>query len=209
MRLVSGWLSVFGVNNRTIAWFGYLLAAQLLIFNMLKYSVIAGTTAIINLVLVLTNPPQIVNAVEFEGLTSISHEKLIIKDTKSIQIDAKQQSDLQGIHETLTQYYRGFNEYNIDRMERVSISVSPAEKKYLQGIFAQLRAAQVDMSVEVQNIELVSLTANNALINVEQVMKTKSPLRSMTSQQSASVMLTKYRGKWKISDGNTVVKSIR
>jgi hypothetical protein len=177
---------------------------------MLKYSFIAGTTAIVNLVLVFTNPPQIANAApDFGESTPISQSKLITKDSKSLQINAKQQSELQRIHETLTQYYRGFNEYNVERMERVSISVSPSEKKYLQDMFSQLRAAHVDMSVEVQNIELLSLSANNALIKVEQVMKAHGPLKSMTSQQSASVMLTKYQGKWRISDGNTVVKSLR
>ena len=177
---------------------------------MLKYSFIVGTTAIVNLVLVLTNPPQIANAApEFGESAPISQSKLITKDSKSLQINAKQQSDIQRIHETLTQYYRGFNEYNIERMQRVSISVSPSEKKYLQDMFSQLKSAHVDMSVEVQNIELVSLSANHAVIQVEQVMKAHGPLKSITSQQSASVMLTKYQGKWRISDGNTVIKSMK
>ena len=177
---------------------------------MLKYLFITGTTVIANLALVITTPTQIATAIDIvTPVGSNSQDKLITKDLKPLSINTtQQQSDVKSIHEVLTQYYRGFNEYSIERMERVSMSVTPAEKKYLQGLFSKLKSARVDMSVEVKNIELVALSANNAVVNVEQVMKGRGIQKSLTSQQSASIVLLKYRGKWKISDGKTVINSL-
>ncbi|WP_373544666.1 hypothetical protein [Chamaesiphon sp.] len=177
---------------------------------MLKYLFIIGTTVIANLALVITAPTQIATAIDIvPSVGSNPQDKLITKDLKPLHINTQQQqSDVKSIHEVLTQYYRGFNEYSIERMERVSMSVTAAEKKYLQGLFSKLKSARVDMSVEVKNIELVSLSANNAVVNVEQVMKGRGLQKSMISQQSASIGLLKYRGKWKISDGNTVINSL-
>jgi hypothetical protein len=178
---------------------------------MLKYLPIAAATAIVNLVLVSTNPDRIASAqtVSIDSISPQSQDKLIAKDEeKPVQINASQQSDVRGIHQTLTQFYRGLNEGSVDRMVRVSVAASANEKEYLRSVFARLKSAQINVSVEIQNIELVSLSANNALVKIEQLVKAKSPQRSGSVQQSSSVALIKSRGQWKISDGHTVMKSV-
>jgi hypothetical protein len=178
---------------------------------MLKYLSIAAATAIVNLVLVSTNPIQIASAqaVEIESMSSPSQDKLIAKDEeKPVHINANQQSDVQSIHQVLTQFYRGLNEGSVDRMARVSVAASANEKEYLRSVFARLKSAHVDVSVEIQNIELISLSANNALVKIDQLVTAKGAQRSGSVQQSSSVALIKNRGQWKISDGNTVIKSV-
>jgi hypothetical protein len=64
------------------------------------------------------------------------------------------------------------------------------------------------MSIEVRKIELVSLSQNNALIKIDQVVKGRRGKLSTESKQSASLMLVKYRGKWKIGDSDTVIRSM-
>ncbi len=169
---------------------------------MLKYLFIAGTTAIVNLVLVFTSSPQIASAaMELRGsASSISQDKLITKDSKSIRIDAHQQSDIQSIHNTLTQYYRGFNEGSITRMEQVSVAITPAEKQSLRELFTKFKAYHIDWSVEVGNIELLSLSSSNALVNIQHTMKMQGPQKSGAIQQLVSISLLKQHGKWKVSN---------
>jgi hypothetical protein len=178
---------------------------------MLKYLPIVAATAIINLVLVSTNFPQIASAqtVSIQSMSSQTQDKLIAKDEEQpAHINANQQSDVQGIHKTLTQFYRGLNEGSVDRMARVSVSTSASEKEYLRSVFARLKSSRVDVSVEIQNIELMSLSANNALVKIDQLVTAKGAQRSGSVQQSSSVALIKNHGQWKISDGNTVIKSV-
>jgi hypothetical protein len=178
---------------------------------MLKILSIAAATAIVNLVLASTNVAQNASAqtVSLQSISSQTQEKLIAKDEeKPVHINASQQSDVQGIHQALTQFYRGLNEGSVDRMARVSVSTSATEKEYLRSVFARLKSSRVDVSVEIQNIELVSLSANNALVKIDQLVTAKSAQRSGSVQQYSSVALIKNRGQWKISDGNTVIKSV-
>jgi excinuclease UvrABC nuclease subunit len=177
---------------------------------MLKYLPITALAAIVNLVLVATNSSQIASA-QIAPTRSISadrHQKLITKDEIPTHINSQQKSDIKGIHRALTQYYRGFNEYSIERMERATVPGSITEAGYLRDFFSRLRSAGVAVSVEVENIELVSLSENNALVNIDQVMKMRGSQRSATSKQAATIALVKYRGQWRISDGNTVIKSL-
>ncbi len=173
---------------------------------MLKYLSIATTTALVNLVLVSTNTVQIANAttVSIPVTSSNSQVQLIAKGDNSAHINAQQQSDIKNIRQTLTQFYRGLNEYNIERMARVAVPGSDKDKEYLRGVFAKLKAYHVDMSIEVENIELVSLSATNALVKVNQVMKAQGPGKSMVSKNSSSLALVKYRGQWKISDMKSI-----
>jgi hypothetical protein len=176
---------------------------------MFKYLFVAGATAIVNLVLVTTNDAQIAHAVgDLAPSMSSSQDKLIIKDESPAHSNADRRSDIKSIHQTLTEFYRGLNEYNVERMARVAVSTSDRERAYLRKIFARLKSAGVDLSIEVQNIELVSLSAHNARVEITQVMKARGSQRSISSQQSASVALVKYRGSWKVSDSDTVMRSI-
>jgi hypothetical protein len=177
---------------------------------MLKYLPITVLAAIVNLVLVATNWSQTAYATT-DPTISISvdeHQKLITKDEKPNQTNAQQRADIKSIHRVLTQYYRGFNEYSVEQMERATVPGSVTEQGYLRDFFAKMRSTRVGISVEVENIELVSISENNALVNIDQVMKMRGQRGSATSHQSASIALIKYRGQWKISDGNTVIKSL-
>jgi hypothetical protein len=177
---------------------------------MLKYLLITGTTVIINLSLIATDNIRIVNAATVSTIlpSPVSQDKLITKEEKPVQINARQQSDVKSIRQVLTQYYRGFNQHSIEKIERTIVPGSVTEQGYLRDFFSQIKSNRVDVSIEVQNIELVSLSANNALVKIDQVMKANGSQRTMTSQQSASVALVRYRGQWKISDSNTAIKAI-
>ncbi len=137
-----------------------------------------------------------------------SHHQFIAKQDKSTNVDAQQQADIDSIHQTITQFYRGMNEFDVDRMERVSLSVPAADKAYMRRVFSRLKSNNIDMSVEVRKIELVSLSQNNALIKIDQVVKGRRGKLSTESKQTASLMLVKYRGTWKIGDSDTIVKSM-
>jgi hypothetical protein len=177
---------------------------------MFKYLLITATTAIFTSSLVTTNPIQMANAAIDSAPSTLAdtQAKLITKEDKPTHINARQQSDIQAIHHTLSEFYRGLNEYSVDRMARVAVTASASEKEYLRNLFKRLKSDRVDMSIEVQNIELVSLSEHNALVKVTQVMKARGSQKAVSSQQSASIGLVKYQGKWKISDSNTAMKSI-
>jgi ketosteroid isomerase-like protein len=181
---------------------------------MSKYLFVTAATALINLVLVTTNTIQIANAGIDAGssLVVTSQDKLIVKGEKNTQqpahLNAKQQSDVKGIHRTLTEFYRGLNEYNVDRMARVAVVTSNNEKAYMQRMFDKLKAYNVDMSIEVQDIELISLSDHNAIVKVTQLMRARGSGRAMSSQQSSSFSLVKNQGRWRVIDSNTVMSSM-
>jgi ketosteroid isomerase-like protein len=181
---------------------------------MSKYLFVTAATALINLVLVTTNTIQIANASMDTGssLAVTSQDKLIVKGEKPTQkpahLNSQQQSDVKGIHRTLTEFYRGLNEYNVDRMARVAVTTSNNEKAYMQRIFDKLKAYNVDMSIEVQDIELISLSDHNAIVKVTQLMRARGSGRAMSSQQSSSFSLVKNQGRWRVIDSNTVMSSM-
>lgn len=208
--IVSGSLSADDVKKRTIDLLAALRLRTSPISIMLKYLFVTAATAIVNLVLVATNHVQIANASR-ELVPSIGpsgQDKLIVKDEKPARFNPTQRSDIKSIHQTLTEFYRGLNEQNVDRMARVAVLATDSDKEYLRRIFARLKSAGVDMSVEVQNIELVSLSPNNALVQITQVVKASGGQRAVKSQQSASVTLVKYRGRWRVGDTDTVMQSL-
>ncbi|WP_310410269.1 hypothetical protein [Chamaesiphon sp. OTE_8_metabat_110] len=177
---------------------------------MLKYVFVTAATALVNLVLVANTNVQTANADAdlAPAIDSIAADKLITKDDKPVSYNAVQQADIKSIHRTLTEFYRGLNEHNVDRMARVSVMASDSDKEYLRRTFARLKSSGVDMSIEVQNIELVSLSGNNARVEIAQLMKARGAQRAIKSQQSTSIALVKYRGRWKVSDGETVMQSL-
>ncbi|WP_310487929.1 hypothetical protein [Chamaesiphon sp. VAR_69_metabat_338] len=177
---------------------------------MSKYLFIATATALINLVLVATNTVGIANAQMNPSLslTVTSQDKLIVKGEKPAHLNAQQQSDVKGIHRTLTEFYRGLNEYNVERMSRVAVSTSNDEKIYTQRLFDRLKSYRVDVSVEVQDIQLILLSEHNASVKVTQLVKARGSGRAMSSQQSSSLSLVKQQGRWRISDGRTFVQTM-
>ena len=177
---------------------------------MLKYVFATAATALVNLVLVTTTNVQIADAAGdfIPAIESLSQDKLITKDDKPSYSSASQQADIKNIHKTLTEFYRGLNEHNVDRMARVSVMASDSDKEYLRRTFARLKSSGIDMSIEVQNIELVSLSASNARVEIAQLVKARGAQRAIKSQQSTSIVLVKYRGRWKVSDGDTVMQSL-
>ncbi len=138
----------------------------------------------------------------------VSQHQFIAKQNKSANVDAQQQADIDSIHQTITQFYRGMNEFDVDRMAKVSLSVPAADKAYMRRLFSRLKANNIDMSIEVRNIELISLSQNNALIKIDRIVKGRRGKISTESKQTASLTLVKYQGKWKIGDSDTIVKSI-
>lgn len=137
-----------------------------------------------------------------------SQHQLIAKQAKSANVNT-QQADVEAIHQTLTQFYRGVNELDLDRMTRATLIVPAAEKAYTRRMFDRLKASRVDFSVEVRNIELVSISPHNALVKVEQLVKSRSSSGASEIQGTSSIALIKTKGKWKISDNDTVMKSMR
>ena len=176
---------------------------------MFKYLLITAATAIVNLVLVSTYPVQIADAAidSVRSISPIDLDKLITKEEKPVQLNTKQQSDVQSIRKTLTEFYRGFNEYSADRMEQVVVSSVGKGKKNLQNMFSQLKSARVDMSIEVLGIELVSLSEHNALVVIEQSTKVSGPRGKAKMQDSISIALVKNRGSWKISDSDMIMEA--
>jgi hypothetical protein len=138
-----------------------------------------------------------------------SQHQFIAKQDKSANVNARQQADIESIHQTITQFYRGMNEFDVDRMARSSLSISAADKAYMRRIFSRLKSNNIDMTIEVRNIELVSLSEHNALVKIDQIVKGHRGDRSTESMQTGSLMLVKYHGKWKIGDSDTIVNSMK
>jgi hypothetical protein len=137
-----------------------------------------------------------------------SEHQFIAKQNKSANVDAQQQADIDSIHQTITQFYRGMNQFDVDRMAKVSLSVPAADKAYMRRVFNRLKANNIDMSIEVRNIELTSFSQNNAIVKIDQIVKGRRGKISTESKQTASLVLVKYQGKWKIGDSDTIVKSM-
>jgi hypothetical protein len=147
-------------------------------------------------------------AIEFKPQVA-SQNQFIAKQNKSANVDAQQQADIDSIHQTITQFYRGMNEFDVDRMARASLSVPAADKASMRRVFNRLKANNIDMSIEVRNIELVSFSQNNAVVKIDQIVKGRKGNLSTESKQAASLTLVKYNGQWKIGDSDTIVKSMR
>jgi hypothetical protein len=160
--------------------------------------------------LTLTTPaiPRVDAAIVSQPQESRSYQ-LIAKQDKSTNVDAQQRAEIASIHQTIGQFYRGMNELNVDRMERASLKVAPADKAYMRRMFDRLKAKNIEMSIEVRSIELVSFSPHNAIVKIDQVVKGRRGDRSTESQQTGTLALLKYRGAWKIADSDTVIKSMQ
>ncbi len=174
---------------------------------MLKPLLLALTT-LLPLTFGSINTAQTAHAVTRITPSQGSPQQLMAKGDKSSHTTAQQQSDVKNIHQTLTQFYRGINEYDVESMSRAVVMSSASEKAYMQRLFNRLKSYHVDMSVEVQNIDLLKLSDRNAMVKINLAMKSRTSKKAVNSQQSSILALVKYQGKWKISDADTVMKSI-
>jgi hypothetical protein len=151
---------------------------------------------------------SLANAATEPKLQGTSGHQFIAKQDKSGNVAAQQQADIASIHQTITQFYRGMNEFDVDRMERSSLSVPAADKASMRKFFNRLKSNNIDMSVEVRNIELVSFSQNNAVVKIEQVVKGRRDKKTAEFKQVGSLMLVKHHGKWKISGRDAIVNSM-
>mgnify|MGYP000426790641 CR=1 FL=1 len=120
------------------------------------------------------------------------------QDLFSANINRQQQADIEGIYQTLTQRYRGINELNAERIERTLLSVSVAEKAFNRNLFRELKANHVDSSNEVLSIELISLSKQNAMVKVEEILRARQGNQSKEFKRSLLFKMVKTNGLWKI-----------
>jgi hypothetical protein len=175
---------------------------------MLKYLLLSTATLFSATVVSLHTAP-VANAAAQSNSVQNGHQELIARSTKSSHINAQQQSDIKSIHAVLTELYRGFNSQNIEAIQSVELKPSPEEKVYMQRVFAEFRTMNVDVSCEVQSISLLKLTDRSALVKVSQSTTAVARGGTGNSLSDTTLALVKYQGKWKISDGGSIIKSVK
>jgi hypothetical protein len=166
---------------------------------MLKPLLLA-TTTIVQLAIVSTSTLQIAHATIIVTPSSTHLDRSIANGDRTNHINAQQQSDVNGIHATLTQFYGGMNEYNVDRMARVATPTTEDKKQAMRQSFARAKAAGMDISFQIKNIELVSLSDRQATVKIEQLVTGKKDGNTKSDLQAVSITLVKYRGSWKVGD---------
>jgi hypothetical protein len=174
---------------------------------MLKYLPIAAAITVANLTLIATSTFQTSPALAVIVQDSPSQVKN--RGEKPAHINADQKSEVRAIYQTLTQFYRGLNEGNVDRIVKTATKVSPQDKEYLRNVFAKVKSAGINVNIEVKNIELTSFSRDAALLKVSSISQAnKGSTRGGSIQSSTDIALIKDRGQWKISDLRTVAQAL-
>jgi hypothetical protein len=134
-------------------------------------------------------------------LASVSADKLIVKDAKVklAQPNNVTPADLQSIRQTLTQFYRGVNEGNIQRINKVA-TLAVEDRHKLEMLFSRLKSAGGDWSIEVKNIELVSFVDRHATMQVDEIHKFSAYGRVAAEPSLTMIRLSKFGGRWQITD---------
>ena len=164
---------------------------------MLKHLSIFST-AVIHLAIVATTA----SAAPISAL--VSGDKLIVKDAK-VKLNQSNnitQADLQSIRQTLTQFYRGVNEGNIQRIAKVS-TLASKDQHQLESLFSQIKSYGMDWSIEVTNIELVSFANRNAIMQVSELHKFTGNGRVAGRPASTMLRLSKLGGRWQVTGINS------
>ncbi len=174
---------------------------------MLKPLLLA-TTTLLPLIFYSLNTIELANAATKYPLVQNTDRLLVAKGNKSSHINSQQQSDVNNIHQTLTQLYRSINQRDVESMFQAFTPSHANEKVYVRRLFSQIASEQIDMSVEVQKIRLIDLSANNAIVKVDLTRRLNGARGSASSIESATLELMKYHGKWRISDAGIIIKSI-
>jgi hypothetical protein len=159
---------------------------------MLKHLSIFSTAVVYLAILATTASAAPISA-------SVSGDKLIVKDAKVKLTDSNNitQADLQSIRQTLTQFYRGINESNIQRIAKVS-TLTSKDKHQLESLFSQIESYGVDWSIEVTNIELVSFSNRIAIMQVSELHKFTGNGRVAGKPASTMLRLSKIGGRWQV-----------
>jgi hypothetical protein len=175
---------------------------------MLKPLLIA-TATLFSATFVSLNTAQVANAAIQSHPVQNVHQELIASSNKSSHISAQKQSDIKSIHKTLTQLYRGVNQYDVESMFQTFAPSHANYKPRLRRLFNQFEADRITMSVEIQKIELLSLSPNNATIKIDLARNYAANGRSFNTTETTTFDMAKYHGKWKISDiSGVVLKSV-
>lgn len=170
---------------------------------MLKFLLII-TKTIVGLVIVSTTTLQIANATIIVTQSSTHLDRSIAKGYLSNRINAQQQSDINGIHVTLTQFYGGINEYNVDRMAQVAAPIAKSKKECIRQSFAKAKDAGVNISFEIKNIELISLSGSQAKVKIEQLASRQMDGRLVSERRFFGTNLVKHHGSWKVVYSNAI-----
>jgi hypothetical protein len=162
---------------------------------MLKHLSIFTTAAIIHVVLLATTA----SAAPISD--SASADKLIVKGEK-IKLNQPATvtpADLQSIQQTLTQFYRGINEGNIKRINKV-VTLDEEDRHVLESLFSEIKSAGGDWSIEVKNIELVSFVDRHAMMRVDEIHKFSVSRREVDRRYSSTILrLAKLKGQWQVT----------
>jgi ABC-type microcin C transport system permease subunit YejB len=174
---------------------------------MLKH-LLLSTATLFSATVVSVNICQVANATTQSNSVQNVQQELIARSNNSSHISAQKQSDIKSIHKTLTQFYRGINQYDAELISKAFLTPSASGKAYTQRFFDRLKSQQVDMSIEVQNMKLLSLSAHNAVVEINLSAKARAESQGAIAIHSTTLTFVKYHGKWKIIDGENVMKSL-
>jgi hypothetical protein len=161
---------------------------------MLKHLSIFSTAVVFHLALMTTTA----SAAPISA--SASADKLIVEGTrvKPDRATNVTPADLQSIKQTLTQFYRGLNEASVTRIAKVS-RLEGEDRHQLEAMFSQIKSYNVDWSIEVTNIELVSFSNRNAVMQVSELHKFSARGRSADRMASTMLRLSKLGGRWQVT----------
>jgi hypothetical protein len=166
------------------------------------------TATLFSATLVSVTTALAANAATQSHPVQTGHQELIARGNKSSHISAQKQSDIKSIHKVLTDIYRGFNNQDADLIQNALANPSAADKIYVQRLFKRWQSMNIDVSYEVQSIQLLSLTGHTAKVKVSE--SATAVVRGGTGNAlgDSTLTLVKYKGKWKISDADSVIKSV-
>jgi hypothetical protein len=162
---------------------------------MLKYSSIAAATTLTSFLLASAGSIQTASASEYSAGSRTDNS---VANANKVANNPSQ-SDLNGIHRALNDYYGGFNEANVDRLEQ-GAALSRDTKKTIKEFFTITKNLRIGMFIEVTDIQLVALSNSNAVLSVKENWQLTGPNGSQNNRKSDSIKLIKDRGRWKVAD---------
>ena len=73
-----------------------------------------------------------------------------------------------------------------------------AEKAFNRNLFREVKANHIDLSNEVLSVELISLSKQNAMVKVEEILRARQGNQSKELKRSLLFKMVKTNGLWKI-----------
>lgn len=161
-----------------------------------------------NFILAATSIVYVLSVANMANAEIKLKNKSIAMSNQTTSLTSKQQSDLESINKNLTQFYRGLNELDLQLILGVSMMPSPEERKSVQRLFNQLKAADVNMNIEVTQLELLQLSDSRASIQTGMSLKITSKGQIIDNpDQYFPLKLTKNKGVW-IIDKNEIMPTL-